>query len=370
MKNKLLFGSALTVLCGLVLPPVCVPALAAPASETMASRLPADLARADVGTRIEVRGNSTSPAQLLLGNDAAASYALPAGTTSMILALSKIEIVNHFDFVNNDAEGKVTVSVSSSKLPFDSAEWREVVGAQGFDGRQLVPCDLGSVEARYVKIDFNTRTAGKIAGFNLFGMSGSATKVDAKGKFHVSLAIPASANVEASFVFESANPEAKVVADLGAQKSLEKLTCAYEAPAGSLEFYLVDNLNAQDRVSLNYIGEPSVQPVNNDASALAGRKAIYSVDTAAQPAGGKVSVDLAGLQGRYLVAAFRPAARHRSEDGKDTKDFANSAVEGKDKDSKAAPVFPAFANGPAGFGNSPANTNTPLTPPPIGANSL
>ena len=50
MKNKLLFGSALTVFSGLVLPPVCVPVLAAPASETFSSRLPADLARADVGT--------------------------------------------------------------------------------------------------------------------------------------------------------------------------------------------------------------------------------------------------------------------------------------------------------------------------------
>ena len=148
MKNKLFFGSALTALCGLVLPPVGAPAQAAPASETTASRMPADLARADAGTRIEVRGASTvtAPAQLLLGNDAAASYALPAGTTSMILLLSKIEIVNHFDFVNNDAEGKVTVSVSSAKLPFDSDDWREVVGAQAFDGRQLVPCDLGSVE--------------------------------------------------------------------------------------------------------------------------------------------------------------------------------------------------------------------------------
>ncbi len=369
MKNKLLFGSALTVLCGLVLPPVCVPAMAAPASETMASRLPADLARADAGTRIEVRGASTAPAQLLLGNDVAASYALPAGTTSMILSLSKIEIVNHFDFVNLAAEGQVTVSVSSAKLPFDSTEWREVVGTQAFEGRQLIPCDLGSVEARYVKIDFNTRTAGKVAGFNLFGLSGSAAKVDSQGKFHVSLVTPASANVEASFVFESANPAAKVVADLGAQKSLEKLTCAYEAPAGSLEFYLVDNLNEQERVSLNYIGEPSVQPVNNESNGLVGHKAIYTVDTSAQPDGGKVSVDLSGLQGRYLVAAFRPAARRRAvdgKDGKDTKDFANGDV----KDSKAAPVFPAFSAGPAGFGNSPADSNTPLTPPPIGANSL
>ena len=143
MKNKLFFGSALTVLCGLVLPPMCVPVLAAPASETATSRLPADLARADAGTRIEVRGPSAASAQGLLGNDPGTMYVLPSGTTSMILSLSKIEIVNHFDFVNLAAEGKVTVSVSSSKLPFESSEWREVVGAQAFDGRQLIPCDLG-----------------------------------------------------------------------------------------------------------------------------------------------------------------------------------------------------------------------------------
>ena len=372
MKNKLFFGSALTVLCGLVLPPVCVPVLAAPASETMTSRLPADLARADAGTRIEVRGASAAPAQMLLGNDSSASYALPAGTTSMILSLSKIEIVNHFDFVNDAAEGKVTVSVSSAKLPFDSSEWREVVGAQSFDGRQLIPCDLGSVEARYVKIDFTARTAGRIAGFNLFGLSNRVSKVDSKGKFHVSLTTPASANVEASFVFDAAGPVAKVVADLGAEKSLEHLTCAYEAPAGSLEFYLVDTLNDQERVGLNYVGEPSVLPVNNDVSAtgsasgLVGSKAIYTVDTSEQPGGGKVSADLSGLKGRYLVAAFRPAARHRAVDGKDTKDFSNKDFAGNDtKDAKAAPVFPAFQAGPAGFGNSPGDSNTPLTPPGI-----
>ena len=199
-------------------------------------------------------------------------------------------------------------------------------------------------------------------GFNLFGLSTSVSKVDSKGKFHVSLTTPASANIEASFVFDAANPGAKVVADLGAEKPLERLTCAYEAPAGSLEFYLVDNLSAQEGVGLNYIGEPSLQPVSNDASALAGRKAICTVDTADQPGGGKVFATLGGLKGRYLVAAFRPAARHRVADGKDTKDFADKDV----KDSKAAPVFPAFTSAPAGFGNSPADSNTPLTPPAIG----
>ena len=159
-------------------------------------------------------------------------------------------------------------------------------------------------------------------------------------------------------MFDAANPDAKVVADLGTSKSLEHLTCAYEAPAGSLEFYLVDHLNAQERVGLNYIGEPTTQRSATErlpTMGLVGQKAIYTVDTSAQP-DSKVSVDLSGLQGRYLVAAFRPASRRRAVDGKDTKDFAQA--DGKDKDSKAAPVFPAFTANPAGSAIRPP-TRTP-----------
>ena len=314
-------------------------------------------------------------AQALLGEDSAQTYSLATGKTSMILSLSKIEVLNHFDFVNAGAEGKVTVSISSAKLPFDSADWRVVASAQEFDGRQLVPCDLGSVEARYVKIDFDTRTAGSIAGFNLFGLNVTGNPVMTKGNFHVSLRTGANANVDANFSYDPADSAPKVVADLGSAHELTHITCAYEAPAGQLDFYLVDDKVSQS-VGLNYVGEPTVQPVSNDSAAtddanvLAGHRAIYSVDTADQTPSGKVSADLKGLTGRYLVAAFRPAARHHG----DYKDFKNARdADFKDnKDGKNAPVFPLFSQSPAstsGFGNAPNSTNVPLLPPPLGAGS-
>ena len=295
----------------------------------------------------------------------------------MILALPKIEIVNHFDFVAGDAQGKVTVSVSSTKLPFDSANWREVVGAQAFTANQLIPCDLGSVDARYVKLDFQAAAAGKISGFNLFGAT-AAPAAKAKGEFHVTVVTPASGNVEGSVSFDAAHPAPKVVADLGADHTLNHLTCAYDAPAGKLDFYLVDDVNVpagEPAVGLNYVSEPGLQPVSNDAApvgnVLAGKQPIYSLDTAAQPGSGKVSVDLGKLQGHYLVAAFRPAARHRASDGKDSyvadKDFS------KGKDAKEAPVFPVNFGAPAAFGQPPTDAGTPLVPPafnvPSGANS-
>ncbi len=381
MKSKLLFGSTLLVLCGMVVPPACVTTWAAESAASMAAgRLPSDLARASSGASLQVREpnkaatDDSRSAQVLLGEDSAQTYSLAAGKTSMILSLSKIEVLNHFDFVNAGAEGKVTVSISSGKIPFDSADWRVVASAQGFDGRQLVPCDLGSVEARYVKIDFDTHTAGSISGFNLFGLNVIGNPTMTKGNFHVSLRTGADAKVDANFAYDPADPTPKVVADLGSARELTHITCAYEAPAGQLDFYLVDD-KVNQSVGLNYVGEPTVQPVSNDSTAtddanvLAGHQVIYSVNTADQTGGGKASADLKGLTGRYLVAAFRPAARHRAGDYKDFKN-ARDADFKDNKDGKSAPVFPLFSNAPnSSFGSAPNSTNVPLLPPPLGAGS-
>ena len=380
MKSKLLFGSVLVVLGGMVVPPVCVTTWAAePSTDSSTGRLPSDLARASSGTQLQVRepnkaaATESASAQSLIGEDARQTYSLAAGKTSMILSLSKIEAVNHFDFVNAGAEGKVTVSVSSAKLPFDSADWRVVASAQSFEGRQLIPCDLGSVDARYVKIDFDTRTAGNISGFNLFGMTALRAPAMTKGIFHVNVRTAATSNVEASFNYDPADPAPKVVADLGVASEVKRITCAYEAPNGHLDLYLVDNTTGQGeplKVGLNYVGEPTLQPVSNDGAAksesnvLAGHAAIYSVQTD-EKAPGKVSADLKGLTGRYLVAAFTPDVVQRG----DTKDFKNVRSDAKDKDGKQAPVFPAFTNAPAGFGNAPNNVNPPLLPPPIVINA-
>ena len=218
-----------------------------------------------------------------------------------------------------------------------------------------------------MKIDFDASSAGKISGFNLFGASTVPAAVSAKGEFHVTVATPANGNVEGSVTFDGANPAPKVVADLGEARTLNRLTCAYEAPAGTLEFYLVDDTTAS--VGLNYVGEPSLQTVSNDVvpqdNVLAGKAPIYSVNTAAQPGSGKVTAELGKLQGHYLVAAFRPAGRHHSADGKDVKD--GVADYSKGKDAKEAPVFPAFTSNPPGFGSPGTDGGTPLVPPAISA---
>ena len=191
--------------------------------------------------------DESRPAQALIGEDATQAYPLAAGTTSMILSLSKIEVVNHFDFVNAGAEGKVTVSVSSAKLPFDSASWRVVAVAQAFEGRQLIPCDLGSVDARYVKIDFDTNKAGNISGFNLFGMGSLGSPVMSKGSFHVSLRTVSDGAWTPTSASIPPTPRRKSWRTSASTRELKHLACTYEAPAGHLDFYLVDNSGQGER---------------------------------------------------------------------------------------------------------------------------
>ncbi len=409
MKSKLAFGSAFAVLCGLALPPVCQVAVAAEntVAEQGGNQLPASLARASLGTKIQVHGaGSKADARLLIGDDAARDFNLVAGTTSFVLSLSKIEMLSHFSFTNNGAEGKVTVSVSSTKLADDAPGWRKVGGEENFDGRRTVDCNFGSAEGRYVKIDFETRTAGKIAGFGLFAAPVTASKNAAvnyvttptrsevatqsqdRNSFYDYASLSMGAKVVAvshadsladaqymidgndstSFTFDPADPNPTAVIDLGTLRKIERVSCAFEAPAGQMDFYLVDNAYSKDDaqpVSLNYVTPPGVQPVANAETLnyngeqiMATHKPVGSIETTGESGVKRVSVNLVGLQGRFLIAAFhRSGGAHRTGDFKDTdfKDF-------KDKNVAIADN-PVKVEGISAFGEPPGSQSVPLLPP-------
>ena len=407
MNNKLFFGSALVVLCGLAVGPVCQTSQAA---ETVAASAPArpalDLARSSAGTQLQVREpgarEESRAAQVLIGDDASASYTLGAGSTSLILTLNKIELLNRLSFTNQGAGGKVTVSVSDTKLPFDSAAWHAAGAAETFRGNGVVDCDLGSVEARYVKVDFATVESGRLAmlslvGLPAFGGAQTATnayvsapeKVADRPSLSVSLNFVnlgsaakvvgiskasslgnvqnlKNGNPEAAYTFDPTDTTPTLVVDLGSRQSPEHVVCAYKAPAGRLDLYLVDNPAARDdqSVSLNYVTEPSVQPVSND---MARSKPAYSITTAGEPNINRLSADLGGKSGRYLIAEFHPlTGAHRQAGGRDGKDFKDY----KDlKDAPVAGINDAPVAGIANFGDAPGSQAVPLLPP-IGANAI
>ena len=412
MKSKLLFGSAFVALCGLALPPVCQVAVGAETtfSEQAMSRLQAGLARTTLGTTIQAYGAAAgkADAHVLINDDASRDYSLPAGTTSFILSLSKVEVLNHFNFVNNDAEGKVTVSVSSTKLAVDAPGWRKTGGDETFDGHRVVDCDFGSAEGRYVKVDFETRKAGKIAGFGLYGVqitsnapaklnyvsTPTRTEVATQGadrnSFYDYASLSMGAKVVAishadsladaqymidgkpdtAFTFDAADPNPTAVIDLGLRRKVDRVTCEFSAPEGQLDFYLMDNAYSKDDsqpVALNYVTPPGVMPVANvetlnyNAGALlASHKPVGSIATTGGDTVNKVSVNLSGMQGRFLVAAFHRSGGHRRSG--DPKDTVADAKDFKDKNVAIADN-PVKVEGISAFGEPPSAQSIPLVPP-------
>ena len=406
MNNKLFFGSALIVLCGLAVGPVCQTTSAA---ETVASSAPAqatlDLARSSAGTQLQVREpgaqEESRAAQVLIGDDATASYALGAGTTSMILTLDKIQLLNRLSFVNQGAEGRVSVWVSDTKLPFDSTSWHATGAAETFSGSGSVTCDFGSVEARYVKVNFATAAAGRVAALSLVGLPafGGAQTVnndyinapEAVGRPGLSVSLnfvnlgsaakvigisraSSLGNVQnlkegspdAAYTFDPADATPTLIVDLGSRQSPDHVICAYKAPAGRLDLYLVDNPSARDdqSVALNYVTVPSVQPVANDESSR--NKPVYSITTAGEPNVSRLSADLGGKSGRFLIAAFHRLGNGRragrGSDGKDFKDYKDL------KDAPVAGISDAPVAGITNFGDSAPSQAVPLVPPPAKLN--
>ncbi len=421
MKSKLLYGSAFAVLCGLALPPVCQVAVAADTtfSDQAMSRLQAGLARTTLGTTIQAHGpaGTKADAGVLIGDDAARDYSLPAGRTSFVLSLSKVEVLNHFNFVNADAEGSVTVSVSTTKLAADAPGWREVGGAETFDGHRVVDCDFGSAEGRYVKIDIDARKAGKIAGFGLYGTAlntaprlnyvttPSRTEVAAQGAsadrngFYDYASLSMGAKVVAvshadsladaqymidgkddtAFTFDAADPNPTAVIDLGVHRRLDRVTCAFTAPEGQMDFYVVENALSRDDaqpVNLNYVTPPGVMPVANaetlnynSPAMLANHQPIASVAVKGDGQPNRVTVNVRGAQGRYLIAAYHRHGGQHSGDYKDTdfkdRDFKDrTAGDFKDKNPVAGIADnPVKVAGISAFGEPPGAPAVPLVPP-------
>lgn len=141
---------------------------------------PANLARSDSGARLTLFSSSNAgdgtarAAEALLSEADPLGCALGSGTTTILLSLPRAETLRRFDFLNLTAAGRVSVAVSNVALPVESPRWRTVPTATGggiaFGAPdEVVACELGHVEARHLKITFETQAAGRIDTFGLFG---------------------------------------------------------------------------------------------------------------------------------------------------------------------------------------------------------
>jgi hypothetical protein len=368
----------------------------------------ANLARANIGARLDVQAANAQAANAqadaatasaaLLHDDDPLGYPLAEGSTSMILTLPKIEVLNRFNFLNLTASGKVAISVSNAKQATDGAGWRQVQAPKEFSGADVINCDLGSVEARYVKIDFQIEKSGRIDTFGLFGMSklGAASgrfatlPTDSRAMlYNYAVASPqtgvvmvspgenldkaqslADGDVGTSFTFKATDPMPMAVIDLGGTRTLNRTSVSFKSGPGHMDVYLLPDPQERpgfQRVSATASREPEGRTIQeviaNDFPA--GRTPIISEDTGKQTGLNRLSANANGQTGRYLVMVFHPAGGGAVADNgqpagdfKDFKDFKDT----RDYKDSGIPSSVGNVNNPPlevselrAFGNNPPN---------------
>lgn len=310
---------------------------------------PENLARYHLGAQVEAAPQSHPIAHLqlssnsqdsnaaeaaLLCDDPTVGYAVPAGKTTLLISLPKIENVGRISFLNKGTKAEVTVATANGKLPGDSPQWHTVL-QQELSGDSL-QASVGPTEAKYVRLTFSTSEPGRIAGFGVYStprvsdftaprtrklpvqdksdsfalISYNLTDIHAKARaLYVSSGgdlrqansmIDDQTGTAYSFGSDDASPTA--VIDLGKASTLRRLSAVYSPRAGKMDFYVLKTLPAAAQSD----GSNS-SAMRVDEATLANLKAVGSVtDDGGQ---GRASVDFPATAGRYVMVRWTGAGQ-------------------------------------------------------------
>ena len=347
MKTFTSRSSKLCTVCSLLI--AAAPALSAadlvlqkvpPLTVEQAPAYPENVARQHLGAKLETApGDTDSKATAaLLSGDPTASLRLPAGTTTMLVSLSKIENVDSLAFVNAGAKGQVTIATSNAKLHADSPQWK--TAAEQDLSSENVKAKIGPSEAKYVRLTFNVTEPGQIAGFGVFStpqvsdFTAPRTRANAEqaklSDIHAkarALYVSSGSDVRpannmiddqtgTSYTFAAEDGTPTTVIDLGKTSTLSRISAVYSPSAGNVEFYVLPSLpagNVDAAVSApgadGASPTPDVAPktVRMDDAAFAGLKPVGSATDAGND--GRASVDFAPTSGRYVMVRWLPAAQ-------------------------------------------------------------
>ncbi len=386
-----------------------------------------NLARLVAGAQLQVQApgaaaptTNTTAANALLRDDDPLGYALSPGTTSLVVALPKIEVLNRFNFLNLTARGKVAIAISSTKLPPLSSQWHAVQATDFSGDNGVVTCDLGSVEAKYVRVTFDVAAEGSIDTFGLYGQRTIRDNLPARGltaknmasdteagsdlryvMFNYAVDAPhsgvvmvspgedldraqqmADGDVGTGYTFQPGDVAPMAVVDLGETRALTRVGASFKAGPGRMSIYLVQDPQQREssartaRADKESEGRTILDVVTTNFPG--DRSPVLAVDTGEQPGLNRVGVNVNGQSGRYLVMMFHPTgtvAIDATTTGADFKDFKDTKAETDFKDVDGARHVgdaPVGNNQPlevseiTGYGNVPPDstlvTQTPLTP--------
>ena len=154
---------------------------ASPLTVREAPAYPENLARYHFGADVKATPESASPAELqlssnaqdqnisaaaLLCDDPTTGFRIPPGASSILVSLPNIENIQSVSFLNDGAQGDMTIAISNADVPDSSPEWHHV--ENGAMSQGAVAAKIGPAEAKYVKLKFNITHPGRIAAFGVY----------------------------------------------------------------------------------------------------------------------------------------------------------------------------------------------------------
>ena len=318
-----------------------------PLTVEQAPAYPQNLARYYLGAKVEAAPQSQPIAALqlssksedtntaeaaLLCDDPTVGYALPSGSTTLLVSFAKIENVDSISFLNRGAKGDVKIAISSAKLPADSPQWHDV--SQQELTSDAVKAKLGPSEAKYVRLTFDVTEPGRIAGFGVyctatvsdftmarprklnvqekpdsFGLiSYSLTDLHAKAR---ALYVSSGEDLKqannmidsqpaTSFTFAPTDVAPTAIIDLGKNTTLRRISALYSSRPGSIDFFVLRSLPGSGRETT---AEDAPKTLHFDDSTVADLKPIGSV---VDDGSGRAAIDFPETSGRYIMLKWNP----------------------------------------------------------------
>lgn len=331
--TSLLLGSA-PALC---IADVVLHKVPAPGVE-QATTYPENRARHHLGAKIEIvsdRGNAgeaNAAISALLSGDPAASYTVPAGKTTLLVALSKIENIESVSFSNAGAKGTVQIATSNAKVASDSPQWRSAAELQLTTD---VEAKVEPGEAKYVRLTFNVSEPGQLSNLGVYSAPQASDAVAARasgadasmtlglvsysrtntGPTARALYVSSGSDTkqasnmiddqrETTYSFAAEDGSPTTVIDLGKPSTVRRLSAIYSPRAGRVQFYVMQSLPA----AANSGSSPNTFTVSD--SALDDMKPVgTATDDGSQ---GRAAVDFASTTGRYVMVRWTPAVQQDS----------------------------------------------------------
>jgi len=294
---------------------------------------PQNLARTRLGAHIEetvtdakiASGEAARVnADALLSADPAKGVALPAGTTSVTIALSSIENVDTISFVSS-AKGTISISAANGKLPLNSPQWKSVVDQQLSDA---VTAKVGPMEAKYIRLKFELTEPGRVAGLGVYStnavsdftmpraskaalnqtfgyISANVTDMHQRAR---ALYVSSGSNVKdannmiddrmaTSYAFNESDAAPTTIVDLGRTTSLCRISAAYTSRGGKVDFYVLANIPGA--VAANADTAPANLHIKDSD--------LHLVGSFFDDGSGRAAIDFPETTGRYVMVKWTPA---------------------------------------------------------------